>query len=192
MTKVALVVSTAFATLCLCLLPGGAVAQEHAIDGAHTSVSFQIPHLGLSWIWGRFNTVSGGFTLDANDPARSSFTMTIDAESVDTGIRQRDDHLRSPDFLNVRQFPMITFKSTRVAAVEGGFEVTGDFTLHGQTRPLTLRLEGGKTAEFPRGVARTGFTTSTTIKRSDFGMGGMLEVVGDEVKITVSFEGTRR
>ena len=98
---------------------------------------------------------------------------------------------RSPDFLNVKQFPVLSFKSTAVKASEGGYEVTGDFTLHGVTKSLTFNLTGGKTAEFPKGTMRTGYSTDLVLKRSDFDIGGG-GAIGDEVYVSVSMEGVRK
>ena len=113
--------------------------------------------LGLSYIHGRFDDFTGNFTIDTSDPAKSSFTLTIKPESVDTNNAGRDTHLRGPDFFNVKQFPVISFTSTAVKPIEGGYEVTGDLTLHGETKPVTFSLKGGKTAQFHPGVERTGF-----------------------------------
>src|SRR6202047_5058176 len=145
-------------------------ADDYAIDAMHAGVSFKISHLGLSWVQGRFDRFAGGFTLDPDDANRCSFVMTINADSVDTNNPKRDDHLRSPDFFNVKQFPAITFKSTAVKAIKDGYQVTGDLTLHGETKPVSVALEGGKKAEFPKGVQRTGYSTDLTIKRSEFGI----------------------
>src|SRR5205823_755526 len=101
---------------------------------------------------------NGTFTIDPDDPGKSSFELSIKTTSVDTNNKKRDDHLRSPDFFNAKQFPLITFRSTSVKPAEGGFEVTGELTLHGATRPVTFPLKGGRAAEFPKGVQRTGFT----------------------------------
>src|SRR5947208_4002611 len=133
-------------------------ADDYAIDGMHTAVTFKVSHLGLSWVYGRFNDVGGGFTLDAGNPAAASFTLTVKTDSIDSGNKKRDDHLRSPDFFNVKQFPQITFKSTGVKPIDGGFEVTGDLTIHGATHPVTFSLKGGRTAEFPKGTTRTGYS----------------------------------
>ena len=111
---------------------------------------------------------------------------------MDTNNKKRDDHLRSPDFFNVKQYPTITFKSTAVKAVKDGYQVTGDFTLHGVTKSLTFAMVGGRKSEFPKGVQRTGFSTELVIKRSDYGMTKLLEGIGDEVHIAVSFEGTKK
>jgi len=170
----------------------GFAADNYALDASHSGIRFQISHAGLSKTYGRFNDVAGKFTIDTADPAKSSFEVTVKIESIDTGNKQRDDHLRSPDFFNAKQFPALTFKSTKVAKAKDGLEVTGDLTLHGVTKPVTMTLTGGKTAEFPKGTPRTGYTTSFTIKRSDYGMDKSLPAVGDEVEIDVSFEGVKK
>jgi polyisoprenoid-binding protein YceI len=167
-------------------------ADNYVIDPMHTAVTFKVSHLGLSWTCGRFNDVSGSFVIDAGNPAASSFELNIKPQSVDTGQAKRDEHLRSPDFFNVKQFPDFSFKSTAVKAAENGYEVTGDLTLHGTTKAVTFTLRGGRKAEFPKGVQRTGYSTELSIKRSAFGMDKMLEAVGDEVFITISFEGIKK
>ncbi len=167
-------------------------ADEFAVDPMHSGVNFKISHLGLSWIHGRFDNYSGSFTLDGADPGKSSFTLTIKTESIDTNNSKRDDHLRSPDFFNAKQFPAITFKSTAVKPAKDGYEVTGDLTLHGVTKPVTFTLLGGRKAEFPKGVQRTGFSTELVLKRSEFGMTKFGEMLGDDVHVAVSFEGTKK
>jgi polyisoprenoid-binding protein YceI len=166
--------------------------QDYAVDPMHTAITFKISHLGLSWVYGRFNDFSGAFTLDPADPGKSSFTMTIKTESIDTGNKKRDDHLRSPDFFNVKQIPAMSFKSTAVRMVDGTIEVTGDFTLHGVTKPITFTLKGGRMAEFPKGVQRTGYSTELSIKRSEFGMDKLTDAIGDTVYLAISFEGVKK
>jgi polyisoprenoid-binding protein YceI len=166
-------------------------ADEYALDTMHAGVTFKISHLGLSWTHGRFGDLAGSFVLDP-DTAKCSFALTIKTESIDTANPKRDAHLRSPDFFNVKQFPTITFRSTAVKAVKDGYEVTGDLTLHGMTKPVTFTLLGGRTAEFPPGTPRTGFSTDLVLKRSEFGMEKFAGAVGDEVYVAVSFEGTKR
>jgi polyisoprenoid-binding protein YceI len=168
-----------------------ALADDYTVDAAHTAVAFKISHLGLSWTNGRFKEVSGSFSIDTASPAASKFDITAKTASVDTDNGKRDEHLRGPDFFNAREFADINFKSTAVKAVAGGFEVTGDLTLHGVKKPITVVLVGGRTAEFPKGVKRTGYSADFKVKRSEFGMDKMLEAIGDEVIISVSFEGTR-
>jgi polyisoprenoid-binding protein YceI len=168
-------------------------ADDYAIDAVHSSVTFKIQHLGISWIHGRFDDVAGGFTINPDDAGKCLFALSLKADSIDTNSKQRDEHLRSPDFFNVKQFPTISFKSTAVKAIkDGGYEVTGDLTLHGVTKPVTFQLTGGKKAEFPKGTQRTGFSTELTIKHSDFGMDKFAEALSDEVVIAISFEGTKK
>jgi polyisoprenoid-binding protein YceI len=169
-----------------------AMAQDYAVDGAHAGISFKIAHMGLSWIQGRFDEFSGQFTIDAANPEKSSFKLDINPASIDTNNQKRDEHLRSPDFLNVRQFPAMKFKSTSVRPINGGYSVTGDFTMHGVTKPVTFELLGGRTQEMPKGVQRTGFSSEFALKRADFGVGQVTPMLGEKIYATVSFEGTRK
>jgi polyisoprenoid-binding protein YceI len=179
----------AFSVVAFAVAP--APADDYAVDPMHTAITFRISHLGLSWTYGRFNDVSGSFTLD--DPANDGFALEIKTDSIDTANKQRDTHLRSPDFFNVKQFPVLSFKSTAVKKLgESDYEVTGDLILHGVTKSVTFPLKGGRKAEFPKGVQRTGYTTELTLKRSEFGMDKMLQAIGDQVHISISFEGTKK
>jgi polyisoprenoid-binding protein YceI len=171
---------------------GTARADEYAVDPAHSAAVFRVSHVGLSWTYGRFKTVSGTFAVDPRTPAAARFELSAAVDSVDTDNAQRDQHLKSPDFFNAKQFPAITFKSAGAKPVDGGYEVAGQLTLHGVTKPLTIVVKGGRTAEFPRGVQRTGFSGEFTIKRSDFGMDKMTQAVGDEIHVQMSFEGTKK
>jgi len=180
----------ALAALIVVGLGRTATADDYTIDAAHSSVSFKISHLGLSWVHGRFNNFAGKFTIDSSEPAKSSFTLNIKPDSVDTNNSGRDGHLKSPDFFNVKQFPALSFTSTAVKPIEGGLEVTGDLTMHGETKPVTFTLKGGNKAEFPKGVRRTGYVTDLVIKRTDFGVGKPMPVLGDEVYVAIGFEGT--
>jgi polyisoprenoid-binding protein YceI len=174
---------------------GMAIAGDnYTIDTMHSGVTFQITHLDLTWIHGRFNEFSGDITLDTSDPSKSSFKMTIKPDSVDTNSPKRDGHLKSPDFFNTKQYPSIDFVSTSVTPAEGGYQVTGNLTFHGETKPVTFTLKGGKKIEFPKGVQRTGYTTQFKIKRSDFGVGkkGLEKMLGDEVWVDVGFEAVQK
>jgi polyisoprenoid-binding protein YceI len=176
----------------IAVAPPVGAADDYTLDAAHAGVTFKISHLGLSWTYGRFKDLSGSFTIDPTNPAATKFEVTAKVESVDTDNAKRDEHLRSPDFFNAKQFPSLSFKSTAVKAVQGGYEVTGDLTLHGEKKAITVTMVGGRTVEFPKGVQRTGYSTEFKIKRSEFGMDKMLEAIGDEVLISVSFEGTKK
>jgi polyisoprenoid-binding protein YceI len=180
----------AAAALVLFGIAGTAHGDEYSVDAVHSSVGFKIQHLGLSWIQGRFNDISGSFTLD-KDPAKSSFTLTLKTDSIDTNNKNRDDHLKGGDFFNAKQYATITFKSTSVKAVEGGYEVKGDLTMHGETKPISFTLKGGKEVDF-MGKKHTGFTTELTLKRSDFGMDKFKEMLSDEVPVSVGFEGVKK
>ena len=166
-------------------------ADDYALDPAHAGFTFKIQHLGVSWTYGRFNACEGTVHIDP-DPAKTSFALQIKTDSIDTGNQQRDDHLRSPDWFNSKQFPLITFKSTAVKPTATGYEVTGDLTLHGVTKAVVLTVEGGGKAEFPQGVQRIGYTTNVVLKRSEFGMSTMVGPVGDDVYLSISFEGIKK
>jgi polyisoprenoid-binding protein YceI len=167
-------------------------ADDYAYDPVHSSISFKARHLDISWIHGRFNEAEGKFSIDRQDPAKSRFELTIKVDSVDTANTARDEHLRQPDYFDTKQFPTIEFKSTRVKPVKNGYEVTGDFTMHGKTKEITITLEGGKEKEF-MGTKRVGFSTQLAVKRSDFGFDKKaIGPIGDEALIFIDCEGSRK
>jgi polyisoprenoid-binding protein YceI len=166
--------------------------DTYTVDPVHSSVSFMISHVGISNIHGRFNDFSGKITIDEADPAKSSFTLSIPIESIDTNNVKRDEHLRAPDYFNAKQFPTMSFQSTKVKAVDGGFEVTGDLTLHGVTKPISFTLKGGdKVVEFPKGTQRIGIVSTFSIRRSDFGVNAESKSLGDEVPIFIGIEAAK-
>src|SRR5258708_5187484 len=124
-----------------------AVAHDYAIDQVPSSVTFKAEHMGISWVHGRFNEFSGSVAFDKDNPAKSSFEMTIKAASVDSGNKQRDAHLANADFFDAKQFANITFKSTSVKPAKDGLEVEGDLTMHGTTKKIKFLLKGGKEAD---------------------------------------------
>src|SRR5262249_33714514 len=125
--------------------------DDYSIDNVHTSATFKIGHLGIGWIHGRFNELSGDFSIADKG---GNFNLTIKADSIDTGVAKRDGHLKSPDFFNVKQFPTITFKSTSVKAGNSGLAVTGDWTMHDVTKSSSFTLKVCKSAELPKGGSR--------------------------------------
>ena len=166
-------------------------ADEYAYDPVHSSVSFKARHLGISWIHGRFNEVAGKFSLDREHPSKSTFELTIKTDSVDTANKARDEHLRQPDYFDTKQFPTIEFKSTKTKPIEGGYEVTGDFTMHGTTKKVTIVLMGGKEHDFKK-VKRVAFSTELSLKRSDYGFDKRaIGPIGDEALIIIDCEGVR-
>ena len=165
-------------------------AATYHVDSAHSSAMFMVKHMNASMAMGRFNAIGGTFVVDEADPSASKFDITIKTESIDTANAARDAHLKNADFFNAKQFPVIAFKSKTVKAGEekGTFEVAGELSLHGVTKPITVKITHTGTAKGPQGTV-AGILSTFTIKRSDFGMKGMIGPVGDDVTITFSAEG---
>lgn len=168
------------------------------LDPAHTTVGFVVRHMMVAKVRGRFTRVSGAINI-AERLEDSSVEATIDAASIDTGEEQRDNHLRSSDFLDVENHPTITFRSTRVRHVETNrWAVDGELTIRGVTRPVTLDVEYEGVARDPWGGERVGFAATTEIDREDWGLtwnvaletGGVL--VGKKVKIELEVEAVRK
>lgn len=171
-----------------------AQAVTYRIDPIHSFIIFRVKHLNTGFAYGRFNTFSGTFVVDERNPANSSIELEIDANSVDTGNSQRDDHLRNPDFFNARQFPKITFKSTRVRKLnDTTVEVQGNLTMRGVTRPITARVTFTGKGRNQRGQEIIGFETTFTIRRSQFNINyGLNGGLDDEVRVTFAVEGIRQ
>jgi polyisoprenoid-binding protein YceI len=170
-------------------------ADTYEVDPVHSFVIFRCRNLGQAgavFIYGRFNDVKGTIVVD-KDPAKSSVNITINANSIDTGVPDRDNHLKSPDFLNTKQFPAITFKSRKIQAIgKDRYRVTGDLTLHGITRTITVTVEKVGEGKNFKGMQVIGFQTTFTIRRSDFGMKGLMNVAADEVTLTVAIMGIKK
>lgn len=167
-------------------------ADTYTVDPVHSAVVFRAKHMNASYAWGRFNDLSGSFALDEADPSRSVLDFQVKAASIDTGNAMRDKHLKSPDFFNAVQFPTITFKSSSFTKTSAGYEVTGELTLHGVTKPLTVKVVPVGEGKGPMGLPIRGIDTSFTIKQSEFGMTKMVGPIGDDVWINVSIEGTKK
>lgn len=177
--------------------PAQAAPETYEIDLSHSSVGFRIRHL-VGRVAGQFDKFAGTIIYDAADPAVSSVDVMIDAASIDTNDAKRDGHLTSPDFFDVARFPELRYKS-RAVKIEGAqLTVDGDLTMHGVTRPVTLRGEVGGVMPGPGGVKRAGFTASTTLNRKDFGVvwnktfdqGGTL--LGDDVAVEIAIEAVQK
>ena len=171
-------------------VPGG----RYDVDPVHSSVLFKIKHVGVSNFYGRFNKVSGKLVLDAEDPAESMISLSIDAKSIDTNDAKRDAHLRGPDFFNVEEkgFDTLTFESEKVtpkSATE--FDVLGKFKLHGVGRTITVAATQVGAGATPMGT-RVGYECRFTIKRTDYKMNYDTNALGDEVVIVVSVEAVRK
>jgi polyisoprenoid-binding protein YceI len=183
------------AVLCL-VAPGLLHAAPWEFDPAHTGVQFKVRHLMVSSVRGDFEKVSGKIVYDEADVTKSSADITIDTGSINTRVAKRDEHLRSPDFLDAAKYPTITFKSKRVEkSGSGTLKMTGDLTIRGVTKEVALTVEGPTPAiKDMEGNARVGGQATTKISRNDFGLvwNKVLEtggaVVGDEVEITIDVE----
>lgn len=182
-----------FASLFALAAFGVQAADKYTIDPTHTQVQFTYSHFGFSNITGRFDKVESEFLFDAEDPTRSSVSVTIPVDSISTGVEKLDAHLLRNDFFDAEQFPTATFKSTGVtAAGEGQLKVAGDLTIHGVTRPVVLDVTINKIGEHPMAkVPAAGFDATTTILRSEFGVGGYVPMVGDEVTIRITVEAVK-
>src|SRR5262245_20188291 len=165
------------------------------IDPAHSLIEFAVRHLMITTVKGRFGGVEGAVRLDEADPSFADVDVRIDVASIDTRDAQRDTHLRSADFFEVETYPHITFTSKRPIARRGReFTLAGDLTLHGVTKEVTLDVTEEGRGKDPWGGERLGFSATTTIKRSDFGLtwnqaletGGVL--VGDDIRISLDLE----
>ncbi|MEP0708403.1 MAG: YceI family protein [Parvibaculum sp.] len=183
----------AAASAALALLATPALAADtYRIDSSHVYVGFEVDHLGYSTTYGRFNDVSGTIVFDEENPEASSVTVEIDPASVDTGHTERDEHVRGKDLLNTAEYPEMSFTSTSIERTgEETGKITGDLTLHGVTKPVTLDTTFTRKGTYPmteEEIVAIGFNATTTIKRSDFGMDQWLEMIGDELPITISFE----
>ena len=164
-------------------------------DPQHSEVDFSIRHMSVSNIHGRIGGVAATILMNQADVAKSSVTATIDVSTIDTGVAQRDTHLKTADFFDVAKFPTATFTSTRVAKNASGVAVTGNFTLHGITKPVTLEVEGPSVPALGTDHnPHSGFTATTTLNRTDFGIGGKFPaaIVGEEVKLTIELEAVKQ
>ena len=183
----------ALAAAVLAFTAPAAEAADYAIDAAHSFVQFKISHVGVSWMIGTFEKVSGSFTYDPEaGPEAQSIAVEIDTASVDTNHAERDKHLRSSDFLSVEEFPTATFVSTGYEGDAEGGVMTGDLTLHGVTMPVAIAVTRVGEGKDPWGGYRAGFEGSVTIVRKDYGMGYNLGPASETMELSLFIEGVRR
>jgi len=168
------------------------------IDTAHSAIHFTVRHMVIAKVRGSFRKYSGTVSLDEQDITASSVSVHIDPASIDTGVEQRDNHLRSADFFDAEKFPTITFQSTKVERSSGdGLRVTGTLTLHGVTREVVLEAEQLGIGKDPYGNVKAAFEAKTSIDRRDFGLkwnqaletGGVL--VGEKVEISLEIQAVK-
>jgi polyisoprenoid-binding protein YceI len=165
------------------------ISGEYALDAAHSRLGFSARHAMVTTVRGAFKDFEGTAVIDTANPAASRVSLTIDASSIDTGQADRDGHLRSGDFFDVETFPKLTFVSTKVERDGDEWAITGDLTIKGVTKPVTIEFEQTGSARDPFGNLRVGFEGSTAINRNDWGLtwnaaletGGVL--VSERVKL---------
>ncbi|HEX9365939.1 MAG TPA: YceI family protein [Vicinamibacterales bacterium] len=169
------------------------------VDSAHSQAGFSVKHMMVSTVRGTLGKVSGTIEYDGTSAASIKADITIDVTGINTGVTDRDNDLKSPNFFNVAKFPTATFKSKRVNAVGAGtFKLVGDLTLHGVTKEVTLDVEGPSApVKQQNGALRVGATATTTLNRRDFGLqyNALIEagpVVGDTVHVTIDIEANKR
>ena len=169
-----------------------AAAGTYQIDTAHSMILFRAKHNGVSYNYGRFNEFSGKIAMDEADISKSTVAFEVKTASVDTANDKRDQHLRSPDFFSAKQFPVITFKSTKVSMKEGAedvLEVTGDLEMLGTQKSITVDVAITGKGKNRQGESLIGFESIFTINRSDFGMTyGVGGPVSDEIRLIVTIE----
>ncbi len=169
--------------------------SSYSIDTSHSEIGFTVRHMVFAKVRGQFKTWTATAAYDAADPTKSVFHAEIDAASIDTREEKRDAHLRSADFFDAEKFPKLTFDSKKVEATgKGRYLLTGDLTIHGTTRPITLDVEETGGGKDPWGNARLGFSAKGSVNRSDFGLkwnqaletGGLL--VSEKVDIDIEVQ----
>jgi polyisoprenoid-binding protein YceI len=169
--------------------PKQAPTGSYSLETRHSQVLFAIPHLGITDYYGRFDKLSGSLSFNSGAPEKSSVNITIDMTSIDTPSHELMGELMGAGVFDAAKYPTATFKSTSVARTGANSgTITGDLTLHGVTRPVTLDVVfGGVTADPFSGADDVGFHATATVKRTDFGITGMVweGIVGDDVKLTI-------
>jgi polyisoprenoid-binding protein YceI len=176
-------------------IPAYTPAADYLIDTdkAHAFIQFRIQHLGYSWLYGRFNEFNGTFSYDEKNPTANKVEVNINTASIDTNFAERDKHLRSDDFLDVKKFPQARFVSTQFEDQgKGKALLKGDFTLHGVTKPIVIAVERVGQGDDPWGGYRAGFSGTTVLKLADYGITRDLGPASQEVELMLSVEGIRQ
>ncbi|PKL77395.1 MAG: polyisoprenoid-binding protein [Candidatus Melainabacteria bacterium HGW-Melainabacteria-1] len=182
-----------FVGAALLAAPAALAADTYKLDPVHSHANFKILHLNTGYQHGRFNDLEGTVWVDEKNPANSKVEVTIKADSIDTKNAKRDEHLRSPDFFNAKQFPTLSFKSTKVeAAGAGKYKVSGNLTMHGVTKPVSFVLTKTGEGKDPWGNFRMGGEAIFTINRFDYGINYMPDGLGKDVTLMLTFEGVKQ
>lgn len=190
MRRISYFVLPALAAATMFAVPAQAEPQRFVLDKPHTQVMFSVSHMGFSNSYGKFLDYEGVVNLDTAAPEKSNVDVTIKTASLDMGDQTWDEHMKAKDMFNVEQFPTMTFKSTKVEKTgDKTANVTGDLTLLGVTKPVTLAVTQNGMGKHPmKNIDATGFSATAKIKRSDFGMTKGIPMVGDDVNIIIEVE----
>lgn len=167
-------------------------AAEYKLDPRHSFVEFRIQHLGFSWMYGRFNDVTGSYRYDPDKPEASTLQVDIDPASIDTNDAERDKHIRSEDFLDVDEYPEAGFESTGYSGTAEKGTLKGELTLHGVTKPISIEVRKVGEGKDPWGGYRTGFIGTTTIDRREFGIDYDVGPASWEMEFELTVEGIRQ
>lgn len=171
-------------------VPAASNSRSWKVDDVHSMAMFRVQHIGAGMFWGRFDDVSGTVTTTGAGPDSLSFDISIDPASISSGNDKLNGHLKSPDFFSVKEFPSMTFKSTSAKrGADGMWDVTGDLTMHGVTKPITAKVEVTGMSK-GRGGDVAGFEASFVVDRSQFGMNYGVEkgAIGKDVRVIVGLE----
>lgn len=186
-------ISLSLALLLCATAPSAASEYEIDTKGGHASINFRIPHLGFSWLVGRFDQFTGSFSYDEKNPGASKIVVEIDTASINSNHAERDKHLRAADFLDVTQFPKATFVSKSVTpSGDGKATIEGEVTLRGVTKPVTIEAEVIGGGEDPWGGYRQGFSGRTKLTLADFGILRELGPASKAVEFDLHIEGVRK
>ena len=181
--------SLLLATALLASAGSASAADTFVLDPTHTAITWDISHFGFSHPSGKFMSVDGAVVLDEKNPQNSSVNVTIALAEMNTGVTKLDEHLKSKDFFDLEHFPTAKYVSSKVNVTSPNTAtVDGELTLHGVTKPVTLSVKLNKLAENFFKKQTAGFTATTTLKRSDFGMNTYLPGLGDEITIAIESE----
>lgn len=188
-----------FTIAAILALSAPALAQEsgvYQVDPAHSKVGFEIPHLVISTVEGKFKDFSGTIEINDKDFKKSKVTAEVNVQSIDTAVQKRDDHLRSADFFDVAKYPKMSFQSQKITGNKKSFNMTGLLTIKGVTKPVTFKGKFLGTVADGYGNLKAAFEAKTSIQRKDFGLtwNSMVEagpVVGDEVEISLKIQAAK-
>jgi polyisoprenoid-binding protein YceI len=169
-------------------------AETYEIDPIHSFVLFKVLHFGSRYVYGRFTGgLSGMISLDSAAPDKSAVALEVKTDTLDTGFAKRDNDIKGPDFLNVKQFPTVAFKSKSVQKVtDQQYTVTGDLTFHGVTKPLTVQANVVGQGKSPKGESLIGAEVHFALKRTEYGVNYGMPGIGDDVELTVAVGAVRK